>query len=230
MSALAHVFERAGLATVGISLVRGQAEDGRAPRLLHVDFPLGRPLGRPSDPDFQHRVLDAAFALLPRADVPVLVDFPESIVDESDGPLACTLPPRSDPSSHPAVDEAAGLRAAYERQRAAAGRTGVARLGGPERIPELVVAFTRIADGAPPEEAGLAPEEVPLGGLDVRAYYEEAALALVDHVPAARQAESWLYRRTEVGRVLVGARDALRAAEHPRRVWSVLVPVGQPGE
>ncbi|MEX2626147.1 MAG: hypothetical protein WD225_04650 [Ilumatobacteraceae bacterium] len=198
--------------------------------MLHVDFPLGRPLGRPGDPAFQHRVLDAAFALLSRTDVPVLVDFPETIVDESDGPLACTLPPRSDPSLHPAVDEASGLRAAYERRRAAAGRTGVVRLGGPERVPELVDRFARIAEGASPEDAGLTPEEVPAAGLDVRAYYEEAALALVDHVPAARQAESWLYRRTETGRVLVAARDALRASEHPRRTWAALVPVGQPGD
>ena len=97
VSALAHVLERAGLATVGISLVRGQAEDGRAPRMLHCQFPLGRPLGRPGDPAFQHRVLDAAFALLPRTDTPVLVDFPEVIDDQADQPLACTLPARHDP-------------------------------------------------------------------------------------------------------------------------------------
>lgn len=228
MSALAHVFERAGLATVGISLVRGQAEDGRAPRMLHVDFPLGRPLGRPGDPAFQHRVLDAAFALVSRTDVPVLADFPESIVDESDAPLACTLPPRSDPSLHPAVDEAIGLRAAYERQRSATERTSVGRLGGPDQVPELIGSFVRIAEGMPPDDAGLSPDQVVAAGLDVRAYYEEAALALADHVPAARQAESWMYRRTEAGTVLVAARDALRAADHPRRVWSALVPVGQP--
>ncbi|MEX2625472.1 MAG: hypothetical protein WD225_01245 [Ilumatobacteraceae bacterium] len=228
MSALAHVFERAGLATVGISLVRGQAEDGRAPRMLHVDFPLGRPLGRPGDPDFQHRVLDAAFALLPRTDVPVLTDFAESILDESDAPLACTLPPRSDPSLHPAVDEAIGLRAAYERQRSATDRTGVVRFGGPDRVPELIGSLVRIAEGTSPDDAGLPPDQVASAGLDVRAYYEEAALALADHVPAARQAESWLYRRTETGTVLAAARDALRAADHPRRVWSALVPVGHP--
>lgn len=229
MSALAHVLERAGLATVGLSLVRGQAADARPPRMLHVDVPLGRPLGRPGDPEFQHRVLDAALALVPRTDVPVLVDFPESIADESDGPLACALPPRSDPSLHPAVDEAIGLRAAYERQRAASGRTGVVRLGGPDRVADLVGSLAGIADDVPPDEAGLAAEQVVSAGLDVRAYYEEAALALAGHVPAARQAESWFYRRTEAGRVLIGARDALRAAEHPRRVWAALVPAGQPG-
>ena len=41
-------------------------------------------LGRPHDADFQHRVLASAFGLLPRTDVPVLEDFPETIVDEPD--------------------------------------------------------------------------------------------------------------------------------------------------
>ena len=39
MSVLSHVFEKAGLATVGISLVRGQAETVKPPRILNVNFP-----------------------------------------------------------------------------------------------------------------------------------------------------------------------------------------------
>jgi hypothetical protein len=229
VSALAHVLERAGLATVGLSLVRGQAEDGRAPRMLHCQFPLGRPLGRPGDAALQHRVLDAAFALLPRTDTPVLVDFPEVIDDQADQPLACALPPRHDPSLHPAVDEALGLRAAYERSRARTGRTGVARAGGADDVPAHLDALAHIANGARPDDAGLEPALLAPAALDIRTYYEEAALALVDHVPAARQAESWLFRSTEAGRVLIAARDALRDAEYPRGVWFAIVPAGQPG-
>ena len=197
--------------------------------MLHCQFPLGRPLGRPGDPVFQHRVLDAAFALLPRTDVPVLVDFPEVIDDESDQALACALPPRHDPSLHPAADEALGLRAAYERTRARTGRTGVARAGGAAAVPAHLDALARIADGAPPDEVGLELALLAPAALDIRTYYEEAALALVDHVPAARQAESWLFRSTEAGRVLIAARDALRDAGHPRGVWFAMVPAGQPG-
>jgi hypothetical protein len=226
--ALAHVFERAGVATVGISLVRGQAVDGRAPRLLHCQFPLGRPLGRPGDSPFQHRVLDAAFALLPRTDTPVLVNFPDVINDEADQPLACALPPRHDPALHPAVDEAIGLRPAYERTRQRTGRTGVTRTGDADRIPDLLVALARIGDGIPVESTGLEPTLIAAAGLDIRAYYEEAALALVDHVPAARQAESWLYRTTAAGRVLTAARDTLRDEGASRAVWFALVPAGQP--
>src|ERR687897_828280 len=95
---LAHVIEAAGLATVALSLVRPQIERSRPPRALHCEFPLGRPLGRPRDPAFQRRVLDAAFALLDAPAVPVLEDFPETIADEADEPLACPLPPRYDPT------------------------------------------------------------------------------------------------------------------------------------
>lgn len=226
MSALAHVLEAGGLSTVAIGLVRGQAERGRAPRMLLCDFPLGRPLGRPADPAFQHEVLAAAFDLLPRTDVPVLVEFPERVDEASDRPLTCALPPRHDPALHPAVDEAVGLRPAYERTRASTGRTGVVRLGGPDRVPELVAAFVRIAEGAGPDTAGLAPAELGGAAMDVRAYYEEAALALADHVPDARRAEAWFYGTTLAGRALHGARAALREAGEPRGTWFALVPTG----
>ena len=195
--------------------------------MLHCQFPLGRPLGRPRDPTFQKRVLAAAFALLPRTDVPVLVDFDECIDDESDLPLSCSLPPRTDDSLHPAVDEVLGLRAAYERTFAATGRTGVVRLGGADRVADLVAAFVRIAQGVPIDDAGIAASAVGPAALDIRAYYEEAALALADHVPAARRAESWFYRITHAGAALRGARDALREAGVSRGVWFALVPTGQ---
>ena len=228
MSALAEVFEAAGLATVGISGVRGQAERARPPRMLHCEFPLGRPLGRPGDVAFQQRVLAAAFALLPRTDVPVLVDFDETITDAADEPLACALPPRHDPSLPPAVDEVLGLRAAYERRRAASGTTNVVRLGGPDRVADLVAMFVRIVEGAPWDSVGLEAPQLGQAALDIRAYYEEAALALADHVPAARQAESWFYRTTQTGTLLREAQAILRTADAPRPAWFPLVPVGQP--
>ena len=63
MGTLASVLEDAGLATVALSIIRGQVETTRPPRALHCEFPLGRPLGRPGDPALQRRVIDAAFAL-----------------------------------------------------------------------------------------------------------------------------------------------------------------------
>ena len=36
------------------------------PRALHCEYPLGRPLGRPGEPEFQHDVLARAFLAAPR--------------------------------------------------------------------------------------------------------------------------------------------------------------------
>jgi hypothetical protein len=227
VSALAHVFEQAGIATVGISSIRAQAEASRAPRLLHCEFPLGRPLGKPGDAEFQHRVLAAAFELLPRCDAPVLVDFPEIIIDESDQPLVCAIPLRHDRNAHPAVNEVRGLRAAYDRQLATTGRTMVSRLGSADRVVELVSVFARIADGTPYDDAGLPAAQLGQAAMDIRAYFEEAAQALADHVPAARQAESWFYRSTETGALLKQVRAVAIAADAPRPVWFPIVPVGQ---
>ena len=139
MSVLSHIFENAGLATVGISLVRGQAETVKPPRMLNVNFPLGRPLGKPDDPEFQTSVLTAMFELLPRTDVPVLVDFPVTIEELGSEPSSCALPPRHNPDLNAAIDEALGLRNAYDRNLAATGgRTLLGRVADVDGIVGLI--------------------------------------------------------------------------------------------
>lgn len=201
----------------------------RPPRALYCEFPLGRPLGKPNDPAFQLRVLAAALALLERTAGPVLEDFPDTITDATGEPLSCPLPPRYDVSLPPPVDEARALRAAYERQRKRSGRTNVGQVIDADAVAEAVAALVRLADGVPLEEAGLPgpPREI---GLDVRAYYEEAAIALSDHVPAARQAESWFYCHTETGATLKRAQAVLRASGSPESVWQFLLPRTQQGD
>jgi hypothetical protein len=202
------VLESEGLATVQLSAIRDHSERIHPPRALYCEFPLGRPLGKPNDPAFQRRVLLAAFALLERPAVPVLEDFPEVVAAEPDELLACALPPRLDEGEAPAVGEARGLRAAYERQLARAGRTSVGMVADADGIPDLVAAFVRVADGASADDAGF-PSDPHRAAQDVRAYYEEAALALSDHVPSARAAESWIFRSTETGRILRTAQQRL---------------------
>jgi hypothetical protein len=69
--------ERAGIATVSISLLREVTEKIAPPRALFVPFPLGFPLGAPNDAELQHRVIRAALALLPRTNLPILEDYQE---------------------------------------------------------------------------------------------------------------------------------------------------------
>jgi D-proline reductase (dithiol) PrdB len=49
------------------------------PRALWVSFPLGRPMGKPGDAAFQHRVINAALNLLKQEGGPVLADYPEDV-------------------------------------------------------------------------------------------------------------------------------------------------------
>jgi hypothetical protein len=72
---LQAAIERAGIATVSISLLREVATRLRPPRALFAPFPMGFPLGAPNDPDLQHRIIAAALSLLGRDDVPILEEF-----------------------------------------------------------------------------------------------------------------------------------------------------------
>ena len=82
MSALAHIFEAAGRATIVLGAIREQVESTAPPRALYCDFPLGRPLGEPQDPEFQHRVLESAFKLL-ESEEPTIREYDVSISDNS---------------------------------------------------------------------------------------------------------------------------------------------------
>lgn len=224
MSVLAHVFEAAGMATVVLSSVRAMAEKVAPPRALHCEFPLGRPLGVPGDPEFQHDVLARAFALLGAESGPVLVDHPVTIASGEEDVVACALPPRFDPSLPPPVDEANGLRKAYERNRDRRGVTSVGRVVDADGVPAALAALHAIAEGTAWKEAGV-PGNPAAVCHDIRTFYEEAALELVDGpAPGARSLESWFFERTEAGRTMLAARAAMRDQGAPFPVWFYMTP------
>lgn len=223
MGTLAHVFEAQGLATVALGSQRQQLARTAPPRGLWCDFPLGRPLGRPGDAAFQHRVLSHALSLL-SAPGPVFEEFPEVIEDDGAEVLACPLPPRLDPDAHPAVDEARGLRPAFDRAVARFGnRAGVGRVVDADGIPAAIESFVRVAEGTAWKEAGIpgVPARV---AQDIRGYYETAALGLAEHAPAAWASTRWFLDHTETGGVLLAARTAMREAGEKRPVWFYLTP------
>ncbi|MEO1057740.1 MAG: hypothetical protein AAFY28_12565 [Actinomycetota bacterium] len=223
MSTLAHVFEAAGMTTVALGSIRKQIESTAPPRGLWCDFPLGRPLGKPGDPEFQHQVLSAAFALLDSPE-PIVSQFPESIPDDGEEMLSCPLPPRHDPNAHPAVDEARGLRAAYDRGvEISNGRIAAGRVVAADDIPAAIEAFARIADGSPWAEAGIPGLPMRVSQ-DIRGYYETAALAMVDHAPAAWAGARWFLDATEAGKVLMAARAEMERQEAPQPMWFYLTP------
>ena len=224
MGTLAHTLEAEGISTVALSAIRGVTEKLKPPRALHCEFPLGRPLGKPLDADYQKNVLTAAFELLKQTEGPVLIDFPDTIEDSSDEALSCNLPPRDDTDQHPALAEAKALRGAYDRNLAGAGHTNVGRVGDADAIPELVECFIKIADGTSWKEAGIPTGNILEATKDMMSYYEEAGAELAGHTPAARSAESWFFKQTEGGKLLIAVRAAMKEAKVP--FWMYITPMG----
>jgi hypothetical protein len=221
--ALAHVFESAGLATVALPSVRSVAERMHPPRALYCEFPLGRPLGVPGDAAFQTDVLNRAFALLDHPEGPVLESHP-TVIEADETPLACPMPPRYDADALPAADEARGLRKAYDRALAAKGHSSVGRVLGPDEVPAALEELDKIAEGLDWTEADLPGSDTISSVHDIRTYYEEAALELVDSPPGGRAAEAWFYETTEAGKVVMAARRSMKAADAPHPFWFYMAP------
>lgn len=220
MSTLAHVLEENGLATIALGSVKAQLEGTGPPRGLYCDFPLGRPLGKPNDPEFQHRVLRHAFSMLERSE-PGIEEFAEVISDDAQV-LSCPMPPRAETDEHPAVAEARGLRPAYDRTIARHGeRMGAFRLMGPDEVPAAIATFAAVADGAPWKEAGIPgiPARVVQ---DIRGYYEAAAVSLADHTPSAFEATRWFQHETEAGKAILGAKKQMEIQGAKEGLWQFL--------
>jgi len=224
VSTLAHVFEARGLATVVLASIRPVVAKMHPPRALYCEFPLGRPLGYPADPEFQHEVLSRAFALLDAESVPVLADHPV-VIEESTEALACSMPARFDPSLPACVDEANGMRRAYDRELEARGVSSVGRSVDADGVPAALGLLQQIADGADWKSV-----ELPGGNTielvhDIRTYYEEASIQLVDDPTfGGTAAEAWFYEETEAGKTVLAARRAIQEAEAAFPIWFYMAP------
>ncbi len=224
MGVLGHVLEAAGLATVALASQRPVMEKLAPPRALYCEFPLGRPLGRPNDAAFQRDVLAKAFALLEAEEGPVLGDYPEAIHSD-EAPVSCVIPAAFDSSLHPAVAEASGIRKAYDRTLAKRGVTSVGRSIGPDEIGGALEVLVSIADGADWKTAGIPGKNTTALIHDIRTYYEEAALELVDTPdPQGRALESWFYETTEAGKLVMAARTAMKDQDAPFPAWFYMAP------
>jgi len=223
VSTLAHVFEAAGLSTIVFASMREVAEKMSPPRVLYCEFPLGRPLGRPKDAAFQRDVLERGFALLDASE-PVLGTYPE-VIESDETPMTCTLPPRYDPDLAPAVDEAQGLRAAYDRALASRGVTGVGRAIDADTVPAALEVLHQWAQGASWKEVPLPGKNTVAVAHDIRTYYDEAATELATGpTPGGRASEAWFYETTEAGKTLIAARAAIKEQEAPFPFWFYMGP------
>lgn len=227
MSTLAHVFEAAGLTTIVLASTKEVAERIAPPRALYCEFPLGRPLGHPGDVEFQTDVLHRAFALL-EATGPVLETHP-TVIEADETPMSCTIPPRFDPNLPASVDEAKGLRAAYDRAFAKRGVTSVGRVISADEVPDALAVLHQWAQGASWTDVPVPGKNTVALVHDIRTFYEEAALELVTGPPpGGRAAEAWFYEMTEAGKTINDARLAMKDQGAPFAFWFYMAPAHRP--
>jgi hypothetical protein len=209
---LAHYFESEGLATVLVGFVREHIAAIKPPRALWLNFPMGRPMGKPNDPPYQMKVIRAAFKLFDAASGPVLEDFPE-VIPVKGGRMGYALPVDLVMSTDEIGDvdalvgevqaEIEALRPAYEAAAAARGRTtvGASELAVADYAP-YIAAFVRGEKPKSPRK-GLPP--IPLLKLvveDLEAYYTEARTHR-DGIDDFELLGRWFWEETKAGRLLL---------------------------
>jgi hypothetical protein len=217
VSALGHYLEEEGIATVAIALIRKQAENTRPPRALFVPFELGRPIGPPSDPAFQKRVILAALGLLEAKRQPsLIIDFPDD--DPREAP---------DPGWHPPIEPAAipreaaaladtvenelrALALAYAQSCIARERSTVGVSGqAPAACGDYLAAWLRGERPASPVDDMSPALALRFVIDDLKAFALEAAL-VPGGTPSSKQLGDWLWNDTALGVALqVLRRDCL---------------------
>ena len=216
------MLEERGFSTVAIASVRAQAEKTQPPRALWTTSQLGRPLGEPGEPPFQRRVLLAALSLLERTDGPaILEDFDEDPPGWRDTP-GWQMPPRVDPTDPPETPDAwasafgAELSALLPLWRTAQARFGRTTVGLSFQAPAAWPGFaTRFLAGELPSVPELDTPALALRMLcdDIKALYGEAAQA-EGPAPSAHQIDTWFWRQTVAGRLLIALRAVAMTSEN----------------
>ena len=138
--------------------------------------------------------------------------------------MVCAIPAVAPGGTRDVVDEVRALRDAHDAFLRENGRTSVGIAVTIDRVVDVARAFASIADGTPWRDAGVPGHPVACA-LDLRSYFEEAALALVDGTPAPGAAARWFYEDTLTGRTLERARNAMRESGAPFSVWYYLTTV-----
>lgn len=190
-----------------------------------MPFPLGRPLGVASNPEFQLDVMRSALAMLVTATEPTIEDYPVEAPGPGPEPWACPLAlnvDADDSLSGRFLAEVGRLEpwaAATRRER---GRTLFGLSGA--AMDQVIPLATALASVAESGEVGLELEadiewkhEMPFLlrhiAEDVRCFYHEAIAAQPGVTPPDHDAlNAWIFGQTVFGEVLIGLADHLTAA------------------
>jgi D-proline reductase (dithiol) PrdB len=199
---IAYYLESEGIQTAGIALFREIAETMKPPRILWVSFPLGRPLGKPSDAAFQTEVIKHALGLLDAEQGPVLEDYPIDLPDIDRPPPACPVSfqrKRDDESWHGRLSQEVGsLTPWYELGLKRRGRTTVGVCES--SIPDIVKDLTTWADDV--TQPFPEPSWLKLALEDLKSFYSEAMTAQPGEYEAG-YSDALIFDNTVLGDLIV---------------------------
>ena len=221
---LARALEAEGIATTSISMVREHTEKTKPPRALFVPFPFGYSMGRPNDPDLQHRVLRAALDLFAEPAGPVLRDFPDH-AEPGDQPAApaqaSAIAAAAAIAEDPAL-ETSQMRRYHEQWLAASGgRTAFGLSGVPATRFRGVVRFLQSFAAGEDADLDERPRDRPLPSFirycadDWKTLYFEGRMAMKPTAGGDEIARGF-WAETAAGQVLRRVRDRLDASDDPR--------------
>lgn len=212
---ITYYLESEGIQTVGIALFRQIAESMQPPRILWVSFPLGRPLGKPSDAEFQTKVIESGLKLLAKPKGPILEDYPIDLPEAIDmEPPACPVSfAREIPMDTWRArlgKEVAALVTWYELGLQRRGRTSVGCCD--ESISEIVQKLSDWLD-----DAGEFPDHVWLKFAleDLKAFYSEAIMAKPGDYPVG-YVDQLIFHDTCLGQLIAHIVDLLEVDERAR--------------
>lgn len=204
-----------------IALIPQHAKKIRPPRTLNVPYELGRPLGIPNDPAFQHRILDAALALFQHDGAAIFVDYVEeapviAAVDEQGWscPVSFAQPTHNMSRAEKLEAEIALLKPWYERGKVIRSYTSVGLSGL-----DMSTIAEFLASLADPETPSINPlPDMQIGDAlkycaeDLKAFYNEAATSQPGNI-SANEAENWYWGETSAGQLVRAVRKATLNSE-----------------
>ncbi|MEM7258217.1 MAG: hypothetical protein AAF404_12620 [Pseudomonadota bacterium] len=212
MSGLARLFETAGFSTVLVGFVREHIEAYQPPRALWLNFPMGRPLGKPNDPHYQKDVIRTAFKLLDEPTGPILKDY-HHVIPVKNGRMGYAIPPdyvftTSDIGNVDSLlaevqTEVNDLKPAYDAAVAARNRTTVGACD--LAVEELAPHIAEFVKGGKPKGARQGLARIPglkLAIEDLQAYYTEARTHR-DNIDDIELLGDWFWRETRAGLLIM---------------------------
>lgn len=189
--------------TTGISLVRENTESMQPPRMLWASFPLGHPLGKPGDAEFQHKVIGHALDLLERPVGPVLEDFPLDIPNiTTEQAPACPISfakPSLDNTTWQSrlSNELLLFKPWYDLNRRRRGRTTVGACSS--SIDEILTRFSTWLDQPETQLPDLKWLKYAIE--DAKAFYSESLIAQPGDYPTG-QIQQQFWHETVLGEAL----------------------------